>query len=86
MANSPLTDEQAGVVALGIAQTGNNIYDAVASVIGRWLTADELDATYEHVERIGHIFRCVECNIWKADSEKSPDLVDWCDECASEDL
>lgn len=81
---SPLTDEQADQVADKIAQTTLNVYRVAEEILGRKLDGDETEATYKHVEMVGKIFKCAECNVWKADSEQG-DLHDNCVECDQEE-
>lgn len=82
-ASSPLTDEQANKVAHDIAQTTQNIYTVTERVLGRKLETAENDPTYKHVEQVGKIFKCAECNVWLAESERA--FNDCCEECASEE-
>lgn len=79
---SPLTDEQANKVVDDIAQTTRNIFTAAEHVLGRKLETAENDPTYKHVEQVGKIFKCAECNVWRADSERA--FNDQCVECSEE--
>lgn len=81
---SPLTDEQADQVANQIAQTASNVYRVAEEILGRKLDSNETDAVYEHVEKVGKIFKCSECNIWRATSEVG-DRDDCCVECSEEE-
>jgi hypothetical protein len=81
---SPLTDEQAQQVARRIYDTSNNVYRIAEEILGRKLN-DEGEAVYEQVEKVGKIFKCSECNIWKSDSEKCEWRDDCCIECSEEE-
>lgn len=84
MKPSPLTDEQADQVAYRIAQTTLNVFTVAGEILGRKLDLDENDSVYKQVEEVGKIFKCAECNVWRADSEKGS-RDDCCVECDEED-
>lgn len=81
LALSPLTDEQANLIADQIAQTSNNVYRVAETILDRKLTTEETEPVYQHVEKVGEIFKCAECNQWKANSERTPHRDDLCCEC-----
>lgn len=81
---SPLSDAQADDIADRIAQSSKNIFVEIEAVLGRKLTAEERDVAYKHVERVGQVFKCIECNGWRAESERDGQGSDTCCECATE--
>lgn len=80
---SPLTDEQAKEIACNIVDTSKNVYREVELVLHRELVAEEHDEVYEHVSRMGDMFKCSECNNWTDHALVSTERDDLCEECAA---
>lgn len=76
------TDKQLSALADKLIDTSSNIYLVAKTMFPK---VKITDADWERLEKIGKIFKCEECNLWRGMSLKVPHLISTCVECDEED-